>query len=256
MTSGIYIIINNLSNKCYIGQSINVEQRHRRHIINLSGNRHTNSHLQASWNIHGRDTFSFDLLEICKKEINILTEAEQHWMDYFKFIGAELYNMCPSAGSCLGYKHTQETRDKKKGQIPPNKGKKASPELKAKLSLAHMGRIDSRLGKVHSEETKKQISEKKTGIKLSEEHKEKIRQGNLGRVCSEETKHKLSLAHKGRLGSRLGYKTSDETKAKMSLAQKGRICSEETKYRLRLARKGKPSPIKGKKLNKETGQYE
>lgn len=220
MFSGIYIIINSVSNKCYIGQSVNVEQRCRRHLINLRGNRHCNKHLQATYNKYGNEAFSFETLEVCEKDIKCLTEAEQYWMDYFKFIGAELYNMTPAAGTCLGYKHSEETKQKKKGQIPWNTGKKASPELREKLSKAHIGRTDSRLGKLHSEETKKRISDKKIGSKLSKETKIKISNGNKGRIFSEETKKKISE-------SRLGKSLSEEHKKNLSKAWKTRTKSNK-----------------------------
>ena len=200
MSSGIYIIINSVSNKCYVGQSINIEQRIRRHIINLKGNRHRNIHLQAAWNIHGKESFIFDTLEHCEKSSESLTKAEQYWMDYFKFLGSTLYNMTPAAGSTLGFKQSEETKNKKKGQLPWNTGKKFSKELRNKLSKAHLGRTDSRLGKKHSEETKKRISLAKIGTKASEETKKKISSSNSGRLCSEETRKKISEAHLKRLG--------------------------------------------------------
>lgn len=281
--SGIYVIINTVSNKVYVGQAVNIKERWKRHDIALSGNKHRNAHLQAAWNIYGKDAFIFETLELCKKEKTILTEAEQYWMDYFKFMGFVLYNMVSAVGSCIGYKCPEEIKSKKKGQIPWNKGKVATEEAKLNMSLAHMGRTDSRLGKKHSEETKKQITEKKLGSKASEETKAKMSASHIGRTCSEETKKKISKAHLGRPGTRLGACVSEETKVKMSTSSKGKIMSCEARAKMSMSRIGKKASEetkakistagmgrvqleeskvkmsvskKGKKFNKETRHYE
>ena len=82
------------------------------------------------------------------------------------------------------------------------------------------------LGKHHTEETKKKLSEAKKGKHLSEE-----------------TRKKLSEAGKGK-------RRSEETRKKMSEAKKN--MSEETRKKLSEARKGKTSPNKGKHLSEET----
>ena len=64
-------------------------------------------------------------------------------------------------------------------------GKHHSEETKRKISNANKGNKNW-LGKKHSEETKKKMSESKKGNKY-----------NLGRKFSEEHKRKMSQAHKG-----------------------------------------------------------
>lgn len=82
----------------------------------------------------------------------------------------------------------------RKGKAPPNKGKKASPELCAKLSAAHLGK------------------------KLSPEHCAKLSASRLGRRLSPEHRAKLSVARKGKIFSPL----SPEHRASLSEAQKKR----------------------------------
>lgn len=87
----------------------------------------------------------------------------------------------------------------------------------------------------HSDETKKRLSEMKTGkpswnkgIPMSEETKEKQRlshigkQPNLGKHLSEETRRKISESHKGRSNYCKGIPKSEEHKKKLSEARKGK----------------------------------
>lgn len=76
---GIYCIKNVLTNKCYIGSSINIGIRLSKHKSQLKHNKHFNSHLQNSWNKYGEDYFSCFILEYCKSEE--LLDKEQSWVD-------------------------------------------------------------------------------------------------------------------------------------------------------------------------------
>lgn len=53
-------------------------------------------------------------------------------------------------------------------------------------------------GLVHSEETKRKMSESQRGRKHSEESRQKLREANLGKTHSEETRQKLSEMNRGR----------------------------------------------------------
>ena len=66
MTSEIYCITNNINNKKYIGQSVNIERRQRRHFADLKSGNHDNSYLQRAYNKYGRENFSFLLIKACK----------------------------------------------------------------------------------------------------------------------------------------------------------------------------------------------
>lgn len=66
MTCGIYRIVN-LRNDCqYIGQSVHVEYRLRKHLTDLKYNNHHSHSLQLAWNERDSDKqFEFVLIEEC-----------------------------------------------------------------------------------------------------------------------------------------------------------------------------------------------
>lgn len=59
--SGIYCIENIRNGKKYIGQSINVYYRWKKHKSELNNNTHDNDYLQKAWNKYGSDIFSINL---------------------------------------------------------------------------------------------------------------------------------------------------------------------------------------------------
>jgi group I intron endonuclease len=249
--SGIYIIKNTSSDMIYIGSAINLAQRCSHHIRRLSIGEHKNKYLQNAWNKYGSESFVFIVFALCDKENLIL--FEQRVIDFYldRYGRNKLYNLDLVAGSALGRKLTQETKNNigngrrgilhseetKKNYSISRKGKKISEDTKIKLSLALMGRI-------FSEEHRNKISEAKKGHSVSEETKKKISDSKKGfgkgRVCTDVTKHKMSLA-------KTGLVETEETKRKISLAHKGKPLSE--KHKQKISESGK-NAWKKRKLNK------
>ena len=64
---GIYKITNNLNQKSYIGQSIDILTRWKQHIYEANHNRLNNTIYQAIRK-YGIDNFTFSVLEECQKE--------------------------------------------------------------------------------------------------------------------------------------------------------------------------------------------
>lgn len=128
-------------------------------------------------------------------------------------------------------------------------GKKHSEETKRKLSELNAGENNHFYGKHHSEETKQKMK----GRYVSKETRQKMRMASLGRHHSEETKQKCRLAS-------LGRKMSDEAKQKISMANKGKKpmlgkhMSEETKRKLSELNMGVNHPMYGKHYSDEVKQ--
>lgn len=83
---GVYKILNTITDKCYIGISKHCQERIKQHIRELKHNKHTNKHLQSSWNKYGENCFvcsvieKFDLSEIDKNHVLI---REIYWISFY-----------------------------------------------------------------------------------------------------------------------------------------------------------------------------
>lgn len=138
MQSGIYRITNLVNNKQYVGQSSNLYQRLCQHKSDLRSNRHSNKHLQNSWNKYGEDNFKFEIIKLC--DIEQLCEMENYFLS---LVEAKLrFNVGEIAESpFLGQKHRLESKIK----ISNSKlGKKIRRSEEHKQKLREIGRKRSR----------------------------------------------------------------------------------------------------------------
>lgn len=98
---GIYVIINRLNGKTYVGSAVKFSRRWKKHIRDLRMNKHHSRHLQSAWNKYG-DVFSFTVERWCAKED--LIRFEQEVIDTLK----PEYNVSPTAGgSQIGVVRTE-----------------------------------------------------------------------------------------------------------------------------------------------------
>lgn len=104
--AGIYQIVNKVNQKKYIGSSTRLQGRKKRHFSELNCNIHHSQALQRAYNKYGKDNFDFFILEYC--EIEKLLEREQYYLYNLK----PEYNICKTAGNCLGVKRSAETIEK------------------------------------------------------------------------------------------------------------------------------------------------
>jgi group I intron endonuclease len=77
----------------------------------LLKNKHDNSILQNAYNKYGKDSFEFEVIETIEIDDDIkkrLLDREQFWIDALN----PEYNILPVAGSSLGFKHSEETKQK------------------------------------------------------------------------------------------------------------------------------------------------
>jgi len=119
--AGVYAIICNVTGAMYIGSSINIAQRLVDHVVDNN----TNEHLQNAIAKYGLENFTFAVVEFCDREV--LLGREQHYLDILFSLPANLrYNFNPTAGSSLGYKHTEGSKaqmsDSKSGANNPMYG--------------------------------------------------------------------------------------------------------------------------------------
>ncbi len=76
---GIYCIENLVNAKKYIGLSKNLNTRKSDHFVDLDNGNHFNFKLQNSYNKHGKQNFTFYVIEYCS--LDKLQERELYWID-------------------------------------------------------------------------------------------------------------------------------------------------------------------------------
>lgn len=200
--SGIYEILNTVTDKRYVGSAQNFLKRWKEHLKGLKSGKHHSKHLQSSWDKHGPEAFVFQAVLYCDPAE--LIEYEQLCIDEMN----SAYNICRVAGSTKGRVHTLECRRKISEKAV---GRVWSEEARAKVSATLKGRKMSdsfretllgnqrAKGYKHTEEWKKATSERQMGMKRPKdaEYRRKISESLKGRKLSEETKAKISATTKG-----------------------------------------------------------
>ena len=183
----IYMYINKINGRKYIGQAVNFNNRHRYH-ISKSVNKYP---IDKAFNKYGEENF----------EIKILAEniPTQEKMNEYEIFFIKRYNTLAINGN--GYNIADGGSN---GNNFAGKTEEEMKNIKQKMSEASKGEKHPMYGKHHTEETKQKMSESKTGKNNynygkhhSEETKQKISEALKGRTFSEEYKQKMSKANKG-----------------------------------------------------------
>jgi group I intron endonuclease len=165
--SGIYLLTNLLNKDKYVGQSIDLGKRFTKYFtLSYLKNRNTLVISRALIK-YGYANFSISILEYCDKDI--LNEREQYYMDIIK----PVYNTLKIAGSSSGYKHTQESKDKRSlslkgkyiGTNSPLYGRTHTEQTKELMSSMRKGQDNYFYGKTHTDETRELMKQKATGRK-------------------------------------------------------------------------------------------
>jgi len=170
--SGVYFIKNLTNGKMYVGSSIDIDRRWKRHKVDLLAGRHHSKPLQNAFNKYGLNCFGYFLAEsaTCTKK---MAELEAKWIQMLDSV-KNGYNINPFPYE-IGLMPKSEEHRKKIGKA--HVGRKLSEESKEKIRQKALGR---KVGPM-SEEQKKKLSEIKKGWKMPEEGKEKLRAFRLGR---------------------------------------------------------------------------
>jgi group I intron endonuclease len=190
---GIYKITNKINNNSYFGSSKDIERRWLTHKNQLKNNNHHNLHLQRSWNKYGDNNFIFEIVEQCCE--NILFETEQKYLDLhpeynigIKSSGGDNLTKNPNRDDIIK-KMTESTKKRYDSMTKNEKKEKHSqplnnnPNWKGGTSFIYCecgkrigygnktciqcrdksGKSNPFYGRQHSNETKRKLSEKRTG---------------------------------------------------------------------------------------------
>lgn len=242
MTSGIYEFRNVVTGKAYIGSAVDLRTRRRHHVARLQAGNHRNRHLQNAWKKSGAQAFRYRVLLLCSKA-DLLFFEQRAINAVVNRVGRQhLYNLDLVAGSALGRRHSDATKEK---IAAAHRGKKATtkytrtPEQSAAISARMKGKPSLLVGRTVAAAVRAKIAATLKGHGHSPETRARISAAGIGRLASPETKLLLSAQRRGR---RIGPMSS-ATKEKISAAKQGqrtgflgRKHSAETKAKMRTAK--------------------
>lgn len=130
--SGVYLIVNSVNGKVYVGSSVDIAARWRGHKRALVKGDSPCVKLQRAWDKHGERSFSFQILEHVAPQKDLLIEAEQRWIDLYQSFDTG-YNTLRKAYSHLGAKRSTESREKLSNSL---KKRLADSDVRQRMSDA------------------------------------------------------------------------------------------------------------------------
>lgn len=112
--SGIYRWINIINNKSYIGSAKSLSNRLSIYYSSTTIKKRLergSSAIHSALLKYSYNNFKLEILEYC--EIDLLIEREQYYIDLL----TPEYNICKIAGSTLGKKHSESTKEKIRNDV-------------------------------------------------------------------------------------------------------------------------------------------
>lgn len=161
LETGVYCILNRVNGRRYIGSAArSFKARWGVHKSELKSGRHCNTHLKRAWDKYGEGAFEFLVIERCAPDKCI--EREQYWINFYLSSSLEsVYNLCPTAGSHLGLRLTEEQKAnfsiaaKKRGRDPRIRTKISRSAKKRYESLEERAKASARVKKKLSDPIEK-----------------------------------------------------------------------------------------------------
>lgn len=146
--SGIYKIQSIIKpERYYVGSAVNIRRRWNEHLLRLKINIHHSEKLQRHFNKYGESDLIFIVLEPCFPEF--LIAREQYYIDKLE----PFFNSSLTAGSILGFNHSEETKQKmrkpKSEETKKKMRKPKSKEARLNMSRSKKGKKRMPLSPIH-----------------------------------------------------------------------------------------------------------
>ena len=165
--SGVYLLLNKINGKIYIGRSVNLCKRIRGEYKYCSPTSyHSNNRIiTKAIRKYGWENFEVSILEFDDK--NNLTDLEIYWINHYDATNPNIgYNILKFGNESTGYKHSELTKQKISksnmgkycGDKNPMFGKSHTALTKQLMSKKAKNRAPTFKNKHHSDEAKKRIS--------------------------------------------------------------------------------------------------
>lgn len=157
---GIYCIINVISGDVYVGQTNErFLRRYWHHRWKLRDGSHDNQHLQRAWDLYGEDNFLFIPTKIVD-DSDLLDELEIKYINIYRDLN-HCYNIIDGGGGrknvSLSDEHKRKIGEKNRANML---GKKHSEETKRKMSEVKKGKVVNRCNFVLNENLAFKIKER------------------------------------------------------------------------------------------------
>lgn len=221
--TGVYAITHTPTGRVYIGSSMDIAQRWARHRVALNTGMHHSRHLQRAWTKHGEQEFSFTTVletepeNLRAEERRLIYELQPAFnclraMDSGPLRHDETTRLKMSEAQRRIWREKKEmgwtqTSEEHRAHIAAAaRGRKMSPEARAKMSMSAKNRPpiseetrqklrgrNSTKGRPFTEEHRAKLSEARRGKKLSDEHKAHIAESV--KKAHEEGRHPMSSSH-------------------------------------------------------------
>ncbi len=170
-TTSIYGIYDEETGRIYIGSAICTAKRWNRHRHSLFVQQSENNFLQRAFNIRP-NSFKFVIIEELKTKIKSeIIECEQKWLYFYRSYIPEFgYNLRKIADSCVGVKHTDQSR---RNMAEAQRSRVKNPPTAAQIAQ------------------RANLRNFRIGMKWSDETREKTLRKLNGRICSRESVEKM-----------------------------------------------------------------
>jgi group I intron endonuclease len=226
MTTGCYILTNNVNGKRYVGQSCNIEKRMKDHARSPSDNI-----IHKAIRKYGFSAFSQVIWE-CDNDST--DELEEFLISDLGTLNPVGYNLSTGGFSLRGLQRTPEWKD---AISRGNKGKVRSEEAKAKLSAINKGKSPPNKGKAGKPWTEERRARqamtiapkiKPKPVRMTNEQMS-VHMKNLyangkhpmcGKPKSEETREKIRASLLGNVPWNVGIPMDDAMKMRISTTKK------------------------------------
>lgn len=141
---GIYKIVNKTTGQCYVGQSQRAKKRLKEHFRLLRWGKHTNPHLQNSYNKYGAEAF-YGAIEVECPNLEELDRLENAFLQGKAwFEEPTVYNIADFAKAPMrGKRHSEEVKERIRLGRRASTFDFRSPEYRKTLSDAQMARFHS-----------------------------------------------------------------------------------------------------------------
>lgn len=227
MRATIYVLVNLINGKSYIGVAADITVRLGQH---ARGRSDGEQRICQAIRKHGWDNFAVAVIDRSDDYRHAVNMLEPLYISKYGTTNRDVgYNVTEGGEGAKGYRHTAESRAKMSALA---KGRKRSDETKAAIRAAQLGRT-------HTEETKAKIRVGHLGRKrgpLSEEWRARLSAVGKGRKLSPRAIESLRVTKRGHKYN-VGRHHTPEARAKISAGNKGKTVSPETRELLSLAAK-------------------